>query len=278
MRRADPVAVGLRVWLLLALLFMTAPLALVIVNSFNASPFSNFPPEQLSLRWYESAISYEPFQSGLRKSLTVALVSTLIALVVGTLAAIGLVRYHFRGSAVLRTFFTAPMVVPKVALGLATFVLFLKAAQLLDLREALVGSPVSLVVVHAVIGLPLIVIIVSASLVGVDPVLEEAAADLGASPAETFVRVTMPLIGQGMAISAIFAFMFSFDEVESAIFLSPIAGRTLPVEMFLLLERQQDPTLAALSSLLVLATLSVVLVLASRFGVERVIRTVQRGS
>lgn len=277
MRSIDAISLALRIWLVAVLAFMVAPLVFVFVNSFNASPFSNFPPQGFSLRWYEGALTYEPFQSGLRRSLTVAIGATLVAVGVGTLASIGLVRYRFRGSDALRTFFISPMVVPKVALGLAIFVLFLKVADVLGLRDQLVGSSISLIIVHALIGLPLVVIIVSSSLVGVDPSLEEAAADLGADPLKTFVRVTLPLVRQSMITSAVFAFMFSFDEVESAIFLAPLSGRTLPVEMFLLLERQQDPTLAALSSLLVAATLMVVLVLASRVGVERVVRTAQGG-
>jgi putative spermidine/putrescine transport system permease protein len=255
---------------------MLSPLVFVAVNSFNASPFSNFPPQALSLRWYQDALSYEPFQTGLRNSLTVASGATVLAIVAGTLASIGLVRYRFPGADLLRTLFISPMVFPKVALGLATFVLFLKVAELLRARDVLFASPISLIVVHALIGLPLVVIIVTSSLVGVEQSFEEAAADLGANPLQTFLRVTLPLIRQGLIIAAVFAFMFSFDEVESAIFLAPIAGRTLPVEMFLFLERKQDPTLAALSSMLVLATLVLVLALASRVGVERVTRAVNR--
>lgn len=276
MKRLDVAVPLLRTWLVIVLLYMLSPLIFVVVNSFNASPFSIFPPQAFSLHWYQEALGYEAFQTGLRNSLTVAVGATLIAIVVGTLAAMGLVRYRFRGVDVLRTLFISPMVFPKVALGLATFVLFLKAADLLNARDLLFSSPISLIVVHALIGLPLVVIIVSSSLVGVEQSFEEAAADLGASPLQTFVRVTLPLIRQGLMISGVFAFMFSFDEVESAIFLAPIAGRTLPVEMFLFLERKQDPTLAALSSMLVLVTLVLVLALASRFGVERVTRAVNR--
>jgi len=276
MIRFDVIHVALRAWLIAVLVFMLAPLIFVVINSFNSSPFSRFPPEAFSLRWYQDALTYAPFQAGFRNSVFVALGATSIALVSGILAAIALVRYSFRGRDVLRTAFIAPMVVPKVALGLAAFILFLRLADTFGLREQLFGTPISLVLVHALIGLPLVVVIISSTLVALDPTLEEAAADLGAGPRETLLRVTLPLIRQGAIIAGVFAFMFSFDEVESAIFLSPIAGRTLPVEMFLFLERRQDPTLAAVSSLLVAATFIGVVILASRFGIERVTRVSAR--
>jgi putative spermidine/putrescine transport system permease protein len=276
MRRYKVATALLRLWLVTVMLFMVSPLFFVLVNSFNSSPFSSFPPQGLSLRWYQDALNYEPFQTGLRNSLTVAIGATAIALTAGTMAALALIRYRFRGRDALRTLFVSPMVFPKVALGLAAFVLFLKVAEVLQAREALLSSPISLIVVHGLIGLPLVVVIVSSALIGVDPTIEEAAADLGADPSRTFFRVTLPLIRQGLIIAGFFAFMFSFDEVESAIFLAPIAGRTLPVEMFLFLERRQDPTLAALSALLVVTTLIIVVALASRYGVERITRAVNR--
>jgi putative spermidine/putrescine transport system permease protein len=247
---------ALRVALFLVLAFMLSPLVFVVINSFNNSAFNSFPPEGLSLRWYEFVLSYVPFRDGMINSLIVATASTLIAVPAGMLAALALVRGSFRGKGALRAFFMSPLVMPKVAIGIAVFILLI--------RLRLFGSLPSLIVVHAMLSLPFTIVLLTASLVGVNRTLEEAAMDLGAGQLRTFWRVTVPQIRAGLVVAAVFAFISSFDETEASVFLVRPANITLPIQMFLYVEQYQNPTLAALSTLLIALTVAIVVV-AMRF-------------
>ncbi|MDQ2914478.1 MAG: ABC transporter permease subunit [Chloroflexota bacterium] len=247
---------ALRVSLVVVLAFMLSPLIFVVINSFNDSAFNRFPPEGFSLKWYEFVLSYVPFRDGMVNSLIVATASTLIAVPAGMLAALALVRGSFRGKGALRAFFMSPLVMPKVAIGIAVFILLI--------RLRLFGSLTSLVVVHAMLSLPFTIVLLTASLVGVNRTLEEAAMDLGAGQLRTFWRVTVPQIRAGLIVAAVFAFISSFDETEASVFLVRPANITLPIQMFLYVEQYQNPTLAALSTLLIALTVLIVVV-AMRF-------------
>ncbi|HKY52488.1 MAG TPA: ABC transporter permease subunit [Candidatus Limnocylindria bacterium] len=248
--------VALRIGLFAVLAFTLSPLAFVVVNSFNSASFNTFPPEGFSLRWYEFVLGYEPFRTGMVNSLIVAAASTLIAVPAGMLAALALVRGTFRGKPALRAFFLSPLVMPKVAIGIAVFILLI--------RLRMYGSLPSLVAVHTMLSLPFTIVLLTASLVNVNRSLEEAAMDLGAGPLRTFWRVTLPQIRAGLIVAAVFAFITSFDETEASIFLVRPANITLPIQMFLYLEQYQNPTLAALSTLLIALTVVIVIV-AMRF-------------
>jgi len=274
--QVDWIGVLLRVAVILGVGFMLAPLVFVVLNSFNASPLSKFPPESFSFRWYEQMFAWQPFADGFRNSVIVATLSTLLALAVGTPAAIALTRHQFRLREAMRGAVLTPLIFPRVALALGAYILFLQVGQALNARSALLGTPLALVLVHALLGLPLVVVIVGATLSTLDVSVEEAAEDLGANPAQTFLRVTYPLIRQALLVSAVFAFMFSFDEVETTFFLAPVSIRTLPVEMFIYLEREATPVVAALSTLLLFGTFVLVLLLAARLGVERLVGAVSR--
>ena len=278
----DPIRVALLVLLAVVLSFMVMPLLFVVASSFNPAALTSLGflkgtgSEGLTLRWYEAALSYEPFAKGLANSVVVATIAATLATLAGSLAAVAFVRYRFRGREMLRSLAITPMVFPRVALGLGAYILFLRATEFLHIREAVIGTPLPLAIVHSVLGLPLVIVIVSATLVGVDPALEEAAMDLGATPAQTLARVTLPLVRVGLFTAAVFAFMFSFDEVETSIFISPVSGRTLPIEMFIFMEKDQSPTIAALSSLLMLGTLLVLALLGLIAGWRQLARLVAR--
>lgn len=247
---------GLRATLFAVLAFMLSPLLFVLVNSFNASNFNSFPPEGFSLRWYEFVLTYAPFREGMANSLVVGAASTAVALPAGMLAALAFARADFRGKGILRAFFLSPLVMPKVAIGIAVFILLI--------RLRLFGSVPSLILVHAMLSLPFVIVLLTASLVNVNRALEEAAMDLGAGPLRTFWKVTMPQIRAGLIVAGVFAFITSFDEIETSVFLVRPANITLPIQMFLYLEQYQNPTLAALSTLLIALTIVIVIV-AMRF-------------
>ncbi|TMG43022.1 MAG: ABC transporter permease subunit [Chloroflexi bacterium] len=179
-----------------------------------------------------------------------------MAVTAGMLAALALVRGKVRARGILSAFFLSPLVVPRVAIGIAVFILLI--------RLRLLGTTTSLVLVHAMLSLPFAIVLLTASLVNVNRTLEEAAMDLGAGPLRTFWQVTLPQIRAGLIVAAVFAFITSFDETEASIFLVRPSNATLPVQMFLYLEQYQNPTLAALSTLLIALTVALVIV-AMRF-------------
>ncbi len=247
---------ALRIALFGVLGFILSPLVFVVVNSFNGSAFNSFPPDGFSLRWYEFVLAYKPFREGMVNSLIIASASTLVAMMTGMLAALALVRGKVRARGALSAFFLSPLVVPRVATGIAVFILLI--------RLRLFGTTGSLVLVHAMLSLPFAIVLLTASLVSVNRTFEEAAMDLGAGPLRTFWQVTLPQIRAGLIVAAVFAFITSFDETEASIFLVRPSNTTLPVQMFLYLEQYQNPTLAALSTLLIGLTV-VLVVVAMRF-------------
>jgi len=252
-RPAEPmglIELVFRSGLIVVLAFILSPLVFVFVNSFNGSDFNSFPPQGFSLRWYQFVLGYVPFREGMTNSLLIAAATTAVAIPAGMLAALAIARGRIRLRGILNAFFLAPLVIPRVAIGIAVFILLI--------RLHFFGTTASLVLVHAMLALPFAIALLAASLVNVNRTLEEAAMDLGAGPLRTFWSVTLPQIRAGLIIAAVFAFITSFDETEASIFLVRPSNLTLPVQMFLYLEQYQNPTLAALSTLLV--GLTVVLV------------------
>jgi putative spermidine/putrescine transport system permease protein len=252
--------------------FMLSPLIYVVFDSFNAAEYRGASFSGVTLKWYGDAFSEPAFRTGFLNSVLVGVVATAGAVGVGTLASIGLVRYRFPGRELLRGLFLSPMVFPRVALGLGAYILFLRVASELGLRGLILGSPIPMMLVHMLLGLPIVILLVSATLLALDPSVEEAAQDLGATPVQTFSKVTLPLIKSSVVASSIFAFMFSFDEVETSFFLAPLGMRTLPIEMFLFLERDLTPTLSALSTLMLVVTFLGVAVFLLTQGAARLAR------
>jgi putative spermidine/putrescine transport system permease protein len=191
------------------------------------------------------------FRTGAINSAIVAAGSTVLAVVSGSMAAFALVRYRFPGRGALGAFFLSPLIMPKVAVGIAMFILFV--------RLNVFGTTPSLMIAHAALTVPFVISVLSAQLVGLDRTLEEAAEDLGAPPWLTFLRVVLPQLTVGLVVASLFALITSFDETEASIFLYRPANITLPIAMFIYLEQRQDPTVAALSTLFILMTLLPVL-------------------
>ncbi|SDI29507.1 ABC transporter permease [Alloyangia pacifica] len=245
---------ALRLLLVAVVLFMMAPIGIVIVNSFNASAFNAWPPTGFTLDWYAKVLSDPNFRAGAVNSLIVGVASTVLVLLLGMPIAYALARFRMRGAGLLRATLFAPLVVPRVAIGFALFVLFVVVGG------GLYGSYLGITLAHAILMLPFVVTILASTIGEIDPLLEEAARDLGATPLQAFRRAVLPQLGGALVVSGIFAFITSFDEVETTIFIVKPAVNTLPVEMYHYMEQYQDPTLAALSTLLILFTLLIALV------------------
>jgi len=240
----------LRAAVVALLAFMTLPTVVVIAVSFNPTAILSFPPSGISLRWYENVLTYPQFQRAAVNSLVVTVAAVALALPIGMLAALALERGRLRGRSVWAAVLLSPLVVPGVAAGLG-FLILAAALGLLRSRAVLVAAHVALV-------LPFVVRSVWVSVRNLDPALERAAASLGATPARTFWRVTLPLLRPGLFAGLLFAVVVSLNEFVVSLFISNRVTEILPVAMFTYVVNYTDPTIAALSSLFIVATFLVV--------------------
>src|SRR5258706_10996633 len=231
------------------LTFLTAPLLVIAATSLNGTPFVQFPPQRLSLRWYERFFTLPDWYEAALLSLEVAAGVAVAATVLGTLAAVGLVRGRFRARATLELFLVSPMVVPVIVLAVGLYFL------LAPLR--LTGSAAALFIGHTIVATPVVIVIVGAALRLTDGSMELAARSLGATWWRTLRFVTLPSIAPAMLASGAFAFLVSFDEVVLAVFLGGPDATTLPKRMGESMRFQVDPTLAAISTLLTWLTIVV---------------------
>lgn len=236
--------VALAAFTLLACLFILAPLAVTVLNSFSSVAYNVFPPPGFSLQWYANLFAQAPFAEAALRSVVLASLVTALSLLIGIMAAYALMRHPIRGAELIRGFVLAPVVVPKIVLGVAVFMFFV--------RLGVSDSYISLLLTHTLVSFPFVVAVVSAALANFDWSLEEAARDLGAGRLTTFRRVLLPEIRVSVLVGAVFAFMTSFDQVETTLFLTRPGSNTLPIEMFLYLQKWQDPTIASLSVVLIL--------------------------
>jgi putative spermidine/putrescine transport system permease protein len=244
------------VLLVVLLGFMTLPTVIVLVASFNPTEIMAFPPAGWSLRWYANALSYPQFQRAALNSVIVTGLSALVALPLGTAAALALGRGRVRRRALWTAILLSPLVIPGVAAGLGMLIL---AASL-----GMLTSRVVLIVVHVIVVLPFVVRSVSVSVANLDPQLERAAASLGASPWRVFRRVTLPLLRPGLFAAFLFALIVSVNEFVVSLFVSTRVTEILPVAMFTYVVNYTDPTMAAVSVIFMGATL-VGVVVADRY-------------
>lgn len=244
-------------------IFIALPLLCVIAVSFDGGAVATFPPSSLSIKWYIHALTLDLFVNATRTSLWLALMATLIATPLGTLAALGLSRSRSPAKRVIEGIFLTPLVVPGIVIGISLLV----ALAAIDVREA----PFRLLVAHVLIIMPYSMRTVLASLSRVDETLEEASMTLGAGPLQTFFLVTLPLIKPGIVAGAIFSFILSFDDVAASMFLMDAHTSTLPIAIMSYLEYNFDPSIAAISSLLIVVMLALAVGLEWLFGLRRLL-------
>jgi putative spermidine/putrescine transport system permease protein len=242
----------------LTVFFLMAPTLVVVPMSFTASNALTFPPEGLSTRWYEKMLTDPQWSTGFVNSAQVAVLTALLATVLGTLAALGTVRGRFPGRSAIQALILSPLIVPVIIIAIGMFSVFV--------RWRITGSVLGLVLAHTALALPFVMVNVATSLRTVDRNLELAAQSLGAGPVRTFRRTTLPLILPGVLAGGLFAFITSWDEVVVAIFLSSARFRTLPAEMWEQVRQVVDPTVAAVSTTLLVVTTTI---LAVAFVVRR---------
>ena len=239
-----------RVAIALLVAFMTLPTVVVVIASFNPTAIMSVPPAGLSLRWYVNALTYPQFRRAAVNSLVVTAAAALLALPIGTAAALALERGRLRARNLWTTLLLSPLVVPGVAAGLG-FLILAAALGLLRSRTVLVAAHVALV-------LPFVARSVWVSVRNLDPTLERAAASLGATPWRTFRRVTLPLLRPGLVAGFLFAVVVSANEFVVSLFIVNRVTEVLPVAMFTYVVNYTDPTIAAISSLFIAATVTIV--------------------
>ncbi len=230
--------------------FLIFPILTIIPLSFNAENFFTFTPEMLrlspegySLKHYEDFFTNSDWQQAMWNSIKIAPMATLISVAFGTLAAIGLSQPHVPFKGPIMAILISPMIVPLIISAAGMYFFYS--------RIGLQGSYWGVVLAHAVIGIPFVIITVTATLVSFDRSLTRAAASLGANPVTTFRRVQMPLILPGVISGGLFAFITSFDEVVVVLFVGSAGQKTLPWQMFTGLREQISPTILAVATLLV---------------------------
>ncbi|WP_037254372.1 ABC transporter permease [Roseobacter sp. SK209-2-6] len=241
--------------------FLITPILVVMPLSFNAEDFFTFTPEMLrldpegySLKHYQDFFSNNEWQRSFKNSLIIAPIATFISVSLGTLAAIGLSQSHVPFRRAIMAILISPMIVPLIISATGMFFFYSDIGNWLEgalgLNKSFVGY-IKVVLAHAVLGIPFVIITVTATLVGFDRSLTRAAANMGAGPVTTFFRVQMPLILPGVISGGLFAFITSFDEVVVVLFVGSAGQKTLPWQMFTGLREQISPTILAVATILV---------------------------
>ncbi len=235
--------------------FLIAPIVVVIPLSFNAEDFFTFTPEMLrfdpagySLKHYEDFLTNSDWQGALANSVKIAPAATLLSVSFGTLAAIGLSQPHVPARRAIMAILISPMIVPLIISAAGMYFFYS--------RIGLQGTYLGVVLAHAALGIPFVIITVTATLVGFDNSLTRAAANMGANPVTTFFRVQMPLILPGVISGGLFAFITSFDEVVVVLFVGSAGQKTLPWQMFTGLREQISPTILAVATILVVISIA----------------------
>jgi putative spermidine/putrescine transport system permease protein len=238
-------------YVVLICLLLMAPIVIVVILAFSGAGYLKFPPTSLSLRWFVRFLGDPQWQAALWYSLVIGVIACVVSTVVGFLATYALVRGSFPGKKLLLSLLLLPIIVPTVITSIAMY--FLSA------RLHLVGNLLWIGICHAVIALPVVLLILLSALQGVDQNLERAALSLGAGRARLLLRVVVPLAAPGLISAALFAFLASFDELIISLFLTGIRAQTLPVRIWNSLHLEIEPTIAAVSAFLIGVTAVVLL-------------------
>ena len=230
------------------LVFLVAPILTIVPLSFSSGSFFTYPLPGLSLRWYQDFFSSSFWLSSLKNSLIIGTSATLLATVLGTMAALGIWRARFPAQALVLAMLISPMVVPVIIVAVGVYFAFAP----LGLTDGYAG----LILAHTTLAVPFVVVTVLATLAGFDRTLLRAASSLGATPVTTFRRVTLPLILPGVLSGAVFAFAASFDEVVVALLMAGPGQRTLPRQMFAGINDNISLTITAAATMLIAISLA----------------------
>ncbi|MGB6007648.1 ABC transporter permease [Castellaniella sp.] len=248
---------------------MVVPVLFVVWSAFYDSPFLSFPPPGYTLSWFSEALNHQAFLNGAITSLKLALCSSIIGVIIGTLASLVLVRTEFRGRGALNSILLSPLIVPNIVLGIALYMFFIWLADQggLDLTTGFWG----LLLAHVLLTLPWSVRLISANLIGLDRSVEEAAMNLGANGLKTFFHATVPQMRSGVIAAALFSFIISFENLEISLLLVGPGSTTLPIALMQYLEFNINPTVAAASTLQVVLIVGLLLLTDRHVKLSRIV-------
>ena len=243
--------------------FVCAPIVLVVLISFTPDGYLSFPTHGVSLRWYRALLDNDDFTSAFETSVVLGLEAASLAVLLALPVALVAARRGFPGRGLLLALFQAPLMVPAIVLGIALLRFFTAIG--------LAGGFAGLLIGHVVIAMPFALRSVLTSVAGLDAALEHAAASLGSRGAETFRRVVMPLLLPGIVSGWLLAFITSFDEVTMSVFVASPRVTTLPVRLFLYIQDNIDPLVAAVSSVLIALAVAALLLIDVLVGLDRLL-------
>jgi ABC-type spermidine/putrescine transport system permease subunit II len=233
----------LRVYVAMVCVWLLAPMVIIIILAFSGDGYLHFPPSSFSVQWFARFFGNLQWQRALLSSVIIGAIACAVSTTIGLLAAYSFLRTEFYGKKLLLSLMLTPIIVPSIITAIAMYYL---AGKL-----GLIGNVLWLGLCHAVIAMPIVLLILLAALHAVDPNLERAALGLGSSRVRVFFRITLPIVMPGILSAALFAFLASFDELLIALFLSGVRAQTLPVRIWNSLNLQVEPTIAAVSAFLI---------------------------
>ncbi len=250
---------------ILVMVFLLAPLVVIVIVSFTPTALITFPPQGFSLKWYANIFTASThFMEGLANSLKIGILATALDVLLGVTAALSVCRYNFKGKNALLNFYTSPMYVPSVAFAFVLLQVYSQIGGIPGMARIFIG--------HMVIILPYIVRNTVSVLHVFNWTLEDAAASLGASPIQVLFKITIPVARPGIVAGALLAFLYSFDEVALSSLLSTPKFITLPIRIMNYMELTFDPTLAAISTLLILASLVLIVLMEKLVGLDMFVK------
>lgn len=238
--------IGLSLISLVVFIFLLGPLLIIAASSFEPGTVLKFPPEGFSLRWYQNIFEQGSFVRTFMISVIISLAGNVLALLIGVPAAYAISRFRFKGRDALNAIFLSPVLIPGIVLGFTLMRYLIVVYQLPLYAGLLIG--------HTVIMLPFIIRVIGSSLSNFDFAIEEAALSLGAGRVMTFFKVVLPNIKSGIIAAILIAFLESFNNVDISVFMTGPGVSTLPIQMLTYVENYFDPTIAAISVLLMVVT------------------------
>lgn len=248
----------LSLYTLLVFIFLLGPLVIISITSFEPGTVLEISPEGFSLKWYKNIFEVSAFMETFRTSIVISLLGNLLALLLGVPAAYALSRYRFRGRDTLNAVFLSPVLIPGIVLGFTLLRYLIVVYNLPIVAGLLIG--------HTVIMLPFIIRVIASSLENFDFAVEEAAQSLGATRVYTFFKVVLPNIRSGILAAILIAFLESFNNVDISVFMTGPGISTLPIQMLTYVQNYFDPTIAAISVILMVLTAALMFIIERLMG------------
>ena len=250
----------LTTFVMLVYIFLFAPLVIIAMTSIGTENYIAFPPKGFTMQWFLNVFKSQSFLSSMGMSVLISGVATIAALLIGTPAAYGLSRYDFKGKALIKSFFFSPLIIPGVVVGFSLFQFLLVQLNF--------SVKMSLFIGHTLVIIPYIIRVIGSSLEVFDYSIEEAAMSLGCKKSLTFFKVVLPNITSGVMAAFMLAFINSFNNVPVSMFLTGPGVSTLPITMMNYVEYNYDPTVSALSVILMILTVGIMYILEKTLGLN----------